>query len=1340
MSKDRRTRGGSDTVGTRNTQTRRPVPGATTVTGQMFPHGRSVQRKVAAPRAPGVASTPVTSPWELTTSADMDAAHRGAATSPAHAATSHAQAPVQARTRDAEPERHESLPDAVMRMYGDRLGADFSRVRVHTGDGVAREHGADAVALGDDIHFDDGKYDPGSSEGVELIGHELAHTVQQGAVPASDSIERAGSTGEMEDEADQATAAVARGESFHVSMSAPKASQFQVAEPRTQDDQLGLDLDPERGPEDAKPSDEPAIENPTERALAQAEAVPQPAEGTGAEAASSAPAASPAVPAPAEAPQEAPAAAPATQSGAAAPANGADQAQAEPQAAISAPAPVVEPPAPVGLAATAALQQSATSIAAPPAPTSREHADPAIGALAAAVHAESASHAEQVRQAAGRVTASLHVRLAATQQRIRAAHQARVAELEAGLQADLQALDTARAQAVSAVHASKASQLQQLDAAKQQHVAEIRASAEQHKQSATQTATEARTGVMAHGDAEAVRAVETSRTREADAQQPGEIGGGDAARTDAQHKADREISSKAAQGFETDAGEMSARSRQAASEFVAASDEQLAGFHAKIDETVPSVVAAIEQHADASRTGLEHAAAESVSGIDALHGQTSARLQQQHAQTVSDLGVQATALEHAAATEVGAAINGFTPQALELVQAFIVSSARASDAVSDCTSADAASATADVIRTDLGEAAGQAAAQFASIEQQELTNLDSRAAAGETSLAQLAQDARGASQQTAARVAAEIQQIQSEAGRLMAEGSVTATGQMSEATTQAATEMEQAAGKFNTELAGAAGQARSDISAGVDRALTEQAANLGQAQGEKQEAQGQIGSRYDTLRNEAEGRSTSEQENRGGQRGFWGSLVEGWDRLTSAVKNWFASTFGDWLGGFLYGLLTTIATLVVVVGVLLLIAATGPIGAAIAVGLAATLIVGSAGLSIYSRFQTFQAHNGRSPGLGEGTLLVLLGIGDVTGVPQIVEGLAGQRAFSNGHEMGSFEAGENVGTGIAQLAGIIVGVRSLKGGRAKAGGRGPEPAETPDVKAPETPEAKVPETTEVKAPETPEVKAPESPELKAPETPEVKAPETPDLKAPEAQTPETKAPETPEVKPAEEKVPETTEAAKPPKTLDELFTRLSEKAKEGFQQQKELLPPDRFSQIEKAYSNSDGTYDVGRANRLFESKWMPEPEYQARLAKQTSELSLKATKNIETIKNSIKETDGTARPGSTLGDGTSEAALIWEIQNGRPYKSSEGHYQKIATYIRTIEEAVTELLHYRQHIREPALLSEIDAAIEAGNRRLSSMRPVLDQWNTRASDHPSVWNADGTSRIQPGWPTDPSPK
>lgn len=56
--------------------------------------------------------------------------------------------------------------------------ADFSSVRVHEGP-TAHALGALAFTLGEDLHFAPGRYDPTSSEGVALIGHELAHVVQQ---------------------------------------------------------------------------------------------------------------------------------------------------------------------------------------------------------------------------------------------------------------------------------------------------------------------------------------------------------------------------------------------------------------------------------------------------------------------------------------------------------------------------------------------------------------------------------------------------------------------------------------------------------------------------------------------------------------------------------------------------------------------------------------------------------------------------------------------------------------------------------------------------------------------------------------------------------------------------------------------------------------------------------------------------------------------------------------------------------------------------------------------------------------------------------------------------------
>ncbi|MCH9681502.1 MAG: DUF4157 domain-containing protein [Deltaproteobacteria bacterium] len=58
------------------------------------------------------------------------------------------------------------------------FGADFSGVRVHEGP-AAQAMGALAFTLGEELHFAPGLYDPGSREGVELLGHELAHVVQQ---------------------------------------------------------------------------------------------------------------------------------------------------------------------------------------------------------------------------------------------------------------------------------------------------------------------------------------------------------------------------------------------------------------------------------------------------------------------------------------------------------------------------------------------------------------------------------------------------------------------------------------------------------------------------------------------------------------------------------------------------------------------------------------------------------------------------------------------------------------------------------------------------------------------------------------------------------------------------------------------------------------------------------------------------------------------------------------------------------------------------------------------------------------------------------------------------------
>lgn len=72
------------------------------------------------------------------------------------------------------------LPKEVQRKMEAALGGDFSDVRIHVGSEVAAI-GAIAFTWGSDIHFAPGYYNPHSIQGQQLLGHELAHVLQQRA-------------------------------------------------------------------------------------------------------------------------------------------------------------------------------------------------------------------------------------------------------------------------------------------------------------------------------------------------------------------------------------------------------------------------------------------------------------------------------------------------------------------------------------------------------------------------------------------------------------------------------------------------------------------------------------------------------------------------------------------------------------------------------------------------------------------------------------------------------------------------------------------------------------------------------------------------------------------------------------------------------------------------------------------------------------------------------------------------------------------------------------------------------------------------------------------------------
>lgn len=78
----------------------------------------------------------------------------------------------------------DALPVVERAFFEERLGARLDKVRVHhgpTASPLAKGLGARAFAVGNDLVFASGAYEPGTRRGRLLLGHEIAHTLQNAA-------------------------------------------------------------------------------------------------------------------------------------------------------------------------------------------------------------------------------------------------------------------------------------------------------------------------------------------------------------------------------------------------------------------------------------------------------------------------------------------------------------------------------------------------------------------------------------------------------------------------------------------------------------------------------------------------------------------------------------------------------------------------------------------------------------------------------------------------------------------------------------------------------------------------------------------------------------------------------------------------------------------------------------------------------------------------------------------------------------------------------------------------------------------------------------------------------
>ena len=72
------------------------------------------------------------------------------------------------------------LPEAIQKKMESFFNTSFADVRVHVGH-EASAIGALAFTHGTDLYFAPGQYNPQSTQGQQLLGHELTHVVQQRA-------------------------------------------------------------------------------------------------------------------------------------------------------------------------------------------------------------------------------------------------------------------------------------------------------------------------------------------------------------------------------------------------------------------------------------------------------------------------------------------------------------------------------------------------------------------------------------------------------------------------------------------------------------------------------------------------------------------------------------------------------------------------------------------------------------------------------------------------------------------------------------------------------------------------------------------------------------------------------------------------------------------------------------------------------------------------------------------------------------------------------------------------------------------------------------------------------
>lgn len=87
--------------------------------------------------------------------------------------------PTRPFTIQAKKSNKTGMPNEVLQKMESAFNTDFSNVKITPNSSKPTELGAMAYTQGSNIHFAPGQFNPSTPNGQKIIGHELAHVVQQ---------------------------------------------------------------------------------------------------------------------------------------------------------------------------------------------------------------------------------------------------------------------------------------------------------------------------------------------------------------------------------------------------------------------------------------------------------------------------------------------------------------------------------------------------------------------------------------------------------------------------------------------------------------------------------------------------------------------------------------------------------------------------------------------------------------------------------------------------------------------------------------------------------------------------------------------------------------------------------------------------------------------------------------------------------------------------------------------------------------------------------------------------------------------------------------------------------